>query len=356
MGLGGLKSFVGLDFGNRRLKAVEVVRFNGGFRINRFGITETPPGAVSKGVAVDPDALLPAIRDMLHEAGIQSKRVVTALGGQGAVIRELSVPEMPDAELEHALGFEAERYLTPVGGDVVVDYRVVERLPREGVIKVLVVAARKTMIDRQLAPLALAGLSAPVVECTPISMVRALASWSGTGRTATMYVDLGAEGCNVLIVDAGRLRLSRNIEIGGNALTRAIAEALRLDFAAAESFKEQRARILLDGERAPDRLVDEVHRAILPVVANLAAELRRSLDFYLARLEGRPVSKVIAAGGSAKLGNLAAFLHERLDVPVEIGNPLGACGLDARLAPELIARAAPTMAVAVGLALRGAQA
>ena len=348
------RSFVGLDLGSHGLKAAEVVRSNGGLKITRLGIVQTPTGAVSKGVAADPDALLPAIQHVLREAGIRTRRVATALGGQAVIIRELTMPDMPDAELQHAVMFEAERYLAPGAGDVVADYRLLARVPQEGTIKILLVAAEKTLIDRQLAPLALAGLSAPVVESTPISMVRALASCNSVAEPATMYVDVGAETTDVMILEGGRLRLSRNIEIGGNDLTRAIADSLRLEWPAAQSLKEQQARILLRGDQAVDDVAGQVHRAILPIVTRLATELRRSLDFYLERLGGAPVFKVIVVGGTARLGNLAAFLGEQIEVPVEIGNPLGACEIDAGLAPDFVATAAPVMAAAIGLAMRGA--
>lgn len=350
------RSFVGLDFGSHGLKAAEVVRSNGGLKITRLGIVETPTGAVSKGVAADPDALLAAIQQVMREAGIRTKRVATALGGQAVIIRELTLPEMPDAELQRAVMFEAERYLAPGAGDVVADYRLMARVPQEGTIKVLLVAAGKTLIDRQLAPLARAGLAARVVESTPIAMVRALASCNGAAERATMYVDVGAETTDVMILEGGRLRLSRNIEIGGNALTRALADSLRIDWAAAQSLKEQQARILLRRDKAPDDVAGRVHRAILPVVTNLATELRRSLDFYLERLGGAAVSKVIVVGGTARLGNLAAFLGEQIDVPVEIGNPLGGCEIDAGLPLDFVATAAPVMAAAIGLAMRGARA
>lgn len=355
MGLFGPRSFVGFDVGSHGLKAAEIVRSNGGLKITRLGIIDTPSGAVAKGVAADPEALLPAIRHVLREAGIHTKRVATALGGQAVIIREITLPDMPDAELPRAVMFEAERYLPSGTGEVVADYRVVTRVPEDETIKILLVAAGKTVIDRQLAALALAGLSAPIVESTPISMVRALAACNGALERTIMYVDIGAEGTDVLILEGGRPRLSRNIEIGGNALTYAIAESLRLDVAAAQNLKEQQARILLGGEASADGTAGQLHRAILPVLTNLAAELRRSLDFYLGRLGGPPVSKIVVVGGTARLGSLAAFLSERIEVPVEIGNPLDACQVDVGLPPEVVAAAAPMMAAAVGLALRSAQ-
>ena len=348
------RSSVGVDFGSHTLKAAEIVRSNGGFKVTRIGIIQTPPGAVSKGVAANPEALAPVIRALLEDTGIRSKRVVTALGGQSAIIRLLTIPDMPEGDLERAIAFEVDRYLPAGVREVKHNYRVLGRKPQDGgaQLEILLVVAAKELVDRHMAPLAAAGLTSAVMEVTPFSMVRAVAPRDGNGDTATVYVDIGAESSDILIAVEERLRLARNIPIGGNALTKAIAEALGLDIDAARALKEQRAQAVVEREPAGD--LRQLHEAILPVLSTITTELRRSLDFYQARLGDEPISKIVLTGGTAKLRHLAPFLSGELGVPVELGNPFGACET-AGLAPELVADVAPMMAVAVGLALRGAQ-
>lgn len=356
MGAFGPRSSVGLDLGSHTLKVAELVRAGDSVRIERVGTMPTPPGAVSKGVAVDADALAPTLRTLFQDAGIGSTRIATALGGQAAVIREVTVPAMPDADLAQAVAFEAERYLPPGAGEVRCEYRVVDRTSENGQLELLLVATEKGLIDRQLAPLAMAGLTSDLMEVTPFSMARAVSPDPGHNGHPMMYVDLGAEGTDVLIVDEGRVRLARAIPIGGDALTRAIADALGLDTFAAEMLKVERGRLVLEGEQPGESRAGEVHRAILPVVERLTAELRRSLDFYRARLHGRPLSTVVLTGGTAKLGNVAPYLGAALGLRVEMGDPFRACDVGAGVPATSRADIAPVMAVAVGLALRGARA
>lgn len=347
------RSGVGLDLGSYALKAVEVVRSNGGPRVVRMAMAQTPPGAVAEGVATDPVALAPAIRALLAEAGIRGKRVATALGGEAVIVRELKLPEMPPAELEQAVAFEAERYLPAGVKEVSRDFQVLGKIPEESQLDILLVAARKELIDQQVAPLEKSGITPTILEVTPFSMLRAVAQPDGDDR-AVVYVDLGAESSDIIIMEGSRLRLARNIALGGNALTRAVAEALSLEFSAAQTLKEQRGQMLLAGDRPDDPTVGAVYEAILPVMGSIVTEIRRSLDFYVARSRGRVITKVVLAGGTAKLRNLAPFLSEELILPVEVGNPFATCPADPSFPPEYLTDVGPMMAVAIGLALRGA--
>jgi type IV pilus assembly protein PilM len=348
----GPRASVGLDLGSHALKVAELIRSGGGYKVARLGMLPTPPGAVSKGVAVNPAVIVPAIHALLLETGIRSKRVATALGGQAVIIRAVTMPEMSEAELAQAATFEAERYVPPGTSEVRCQYRVLGRIPEDGQLEVLLVATGKELIDRHRAPLVAAGLASEMMEVTPLSAVRAVAR-DGQNDEATVYVDIGAEGSDILVLEGERVRLARNIAIGGNALTTAITEAMNLDFAPAQALKEQRAELLLDGEQPADRTVQNLHQAILPVLTRLGTELRRSLDFYLARLRGRAISRIILTGGTAKLKNLAPFLSREIGLPVEIGNPFAMCEADANFSPQYLADVAPMMAVAVGLALGG---
>ena len=352
MGLFGSRVSIGLDLGSHTLKAVEVVPAGGGFKVTRLGVAPTPTGAVADGVATTTEALGVAIRHLLTTAGIKGNRVVTALGGEAVIVRELKLPQMSDSELDQAVAYEAERYLPYGVREVSRDYQVLGKAAEEGQVEILLVAARKEIVNRQLAALQSVGLSATVLDVAPFSMLRAVGGRNGQADGTIVYVDLGAESSDIIIMENERLRLARNISTGGNAVTKAIAEALSLEFAAAQTLKEEKAQLLLEGQPPADPALAHIHDAILPVINSVFTEVRRSLDYYQTRSRGQAVTKVVLTGGSAKLKNLAPFLSEELGLPVEIGNPFANFRADA-FPPEYLNDVGPMMAVAIGLALRG---
>src|SRR5437016_8633534 len=249
MGLFGSRANIGLDLGSHTLKAVEVVSIGGGgYKVTRLGVAPTPAGAVADGVAAGAEALSAAIRSLLSTAGIRGNRVVTALGGEAVIVRELKLPQMPEAELEQAVAYEAERYLPYGVKEVSRDFQVLGKAAEEGQVEILLVAARKEVVDRQLAALHTIGLSASILDVAPSSMLRSVGRRDGQAQGTIIYVDLGAESSDIIIMEGERLRLARNISTGGTAVTKAIADALSLEVPAAQTLKEERAQLLLEGQ------------------------------------------------------------------------------------------------------------
>ncbi|MER3455821.1 MAG: hypothetical protein C4303_00990 [candidate division GAL15 bacterium] len=344
------RSLVGLDVGSHSVKAVELVRAGGRFRVAHAAVVATPPGGVVDGAAQDPKVLAPAIREAFDRARIRNRRVNTALSGRAVVVREVRLPTMPDAELAQAVRFEAERYLPAASKDAAVDFQILERV-QEGQttrLDVLFVAARRDVVDGFSLALREAGVTPEVLEVTSFALMRLFQSETQEG--AVVLADLGADSSDILVVHKGRLRLARSVPVAGNALTRAVAGRLGLEPTAAQAAKEEKAVAVANPARLTDRVCARVAEAILPVLGDILTELRRSIDFFQSRWPGEAVQKVILSGGTARLSNIAALFADELGVPVEVGDPFRVAAADG-VDPAL----GPVLATAVGLALRGAE-
>jgi type IV pilus assembly protein PilM len=168
-------------------------------------------------------------------------------------------------------------------------------------------------------------------------------------------VDLGGETTDIVITEAGQMRLTRNVNIGGDSLTKAVATRLDLEFQSAAQLKEEKGIVLLEGETMPeDRTVLAVHDAMLPILGDLATEIRRSLDYFQTRWRESRVGRVVISGGTARLANLSRFLSLELGVETIVGDPFVQCEVPERVLPAMLRQQlAPAMATAVGLAMRG---
>jgi hypothetical protein len=104
-----------------------------------------------------------------------------------------------------------------------------------------------------------------------------------------------------------------------------------------------------------DDLKQRVAEAILPVLGELSAEVRRSLDYYRSRSQGRNVDRILIGGGTAALSGFDQYLERELAIPVKVAMPFEQLTVVAKnFDPEYLRTVAPIFTVAVGLAVRDA--
>jgi len=134
-----------------------------------------------------------------------------------------------------------------------------------------------------------------------------------------------------------------------------VATRLDMEFQSAAQVKEEKGTVLLEGEPLPeDRTISALHDAMLPILGDLATEVRRSMDYFQTRWRESRVGRVVLSGGTARLANLDRFLSLELGVETVVGDPFMQCEVADRVLPsEQRKRVGPAMATAVGLALRG---
>jgi type IV pilus assembly protein PilM len=350
-------TLVGLDIGSNTVKVAEVTRAGRDFRVARAAVVPTPYGGVLEGAVANREALRDAISDAFNRAGIRNRRVNTALGGKAVVVREIQLPAMPDEELAQAVRFEAARYLPVAGENLAVDYHIIEKAKqgqRERA-EVLLVAARRDVVDGYVSTLRQARVTPEVMEVTSFALMRVFRREASDG--AILIADLGAESTEVVVVESGRLRLSRTVPVGGNMLTRAVGAALDLEPGAAQAVKEEKGVAPLGREVPDDPTTARVAEAIAPVIGDILTEVRRSVEFFQSRATGQQIRKVILVGGTARLPNLPALFADELGVPTELADvPVAMPAEQAPPGSGLSAgQAGPVIAAAVGLALRGVE-
>jgi type IV pilus assembly protein PilM len=96
--------------------------------------------------------------------------------------------------------------------------------------------------------------------------------------------------------------------MGGNAFTKAVADAFKLNFDKAEKLKRTAAM---------SKYARQIFQAMRPVFTDLASEIQRSLGFYTSSNTGVKLTKVIAMGGGTKMRGLLQYLQQTLQLPVE---------------------------------------
>lgn len=291
--------------------------------------------------AAGPEGPVEALRAVLGELGGEHRGsgTVATFPTEAASLRAIALPFADRARVEQAIPLEVEGVVPFDLDDMVLSWRPLAAEPDRT--RALVALAPKARIAARLGQLAAAGLDPRLV----VVDVDLLADLAGTGPVAV--VDLGHQRTLVAWVSDGGVAACRAITSGGEAVTRALAEAFQLDFAAAEELKhrtplpgalewsdESTAEQTHPGRNAagPTRPADALRAAWFP----LLHEVRATLIGFEDALKVE-VPEVLLCGGGALTPGMREELSALLGVPVR----LAASTADGVPAPQsALARAA----------------
>ncbi len=244
---------VGLDIGSKMIKVAEVVPAKSGVAVKAVGVAPTPTGAMENSVIVDAKLLGDAVKKLLKDSGISSKRSVSSVSGQGAlVVRVIEAPKMADSELSEHMRWEVERHVPFAANEVIMDFQPIERAddpPDAQTMEVLLAVAQQDMIDRHVEMLLAAGLTPAAIDVEPLSASRCLVELGPDpyGKKSVAIVNIGASNTDVGIFRDGLLAFPRTLPLAGDSMTRAIMQQMGVDEETAESLKLQYGEVIMDG-------------------------------------------------------------------------------------------------------------
>jgi len=343
------KSIVGLDIGSSCVKAVEVVPRGDGFELLHLGIAPLPHDAIVDGAFLNSGAIADAIREAIAKSGSKARYVAAAVSGHSVIVKKISVPAMTVEELEESIRWEAEQYIPFDVNEVNLDFEVIQHGDAERPMEVLLVAAKRDLIDDYVNLIGEAGLVPSVIDVAGFAVENAFeANYEPGPEDVVAVINIGAQVTNINVVSAGVPAFTRDVSTGGNQYTAEIQRALSIGFDEAERIKigEPSAR------ESQDVVPQEVEQAMRSVTNNLVGEIARSLDFFSATAADTRIQRVVLAGGSARVPGIDTVFRERTGLSVEILNPLHKMMPSNRFDPEFLAQVGPALGVGIGLALR----
>ena len=343
---------VGLDIGTSGVRAAQLVLGKRGTTLERFGQVALPPGAVRDGEVVDADVVAAAIRQLWAQARLTGRKVVVGVANQKVVVRQVDLPWLPVAELRTSLALQVQDHIPmPVEQAILDVHPLEERTDDNGarMLRVLLVAAARDMVNGTLEAVRKARLEPSMVDLTSFAVLRSQVSATGTlAVEAEALVDIGASVTNIVVHQGGVPRFVRILLMGGADITDAVAERLGVATDEAESLKRDRGLSLVPAQVDPH----PVNRAIESTGGALVEEVRGSLDYYLAQPGAVRIGRVVLSGGGSRLTGLSSRLAAATRLPVELAAPLSVLRVGRTgLSSDQLAVVEPVVTVPVGLAL-----
>ena len=342
------KSVVGLDVGSSAVKAVELKAVGKSYKVVAFGNEPIPPDSIVDGAIIDGGVVSDAIRRLFEQRGIKTKDVAASLSGSAVIVKKITLPLMTDAELAESIYWEAEQYIPFDIQDVNLNYQVTEAGDAEGrgTMEVLLVAAKKEKIADYTAVISQAGRVPVVIDVDAFALQNAYeANYGVQPDEVVVLLNAGASAININILTGDQAVFTRDISIGGNAYTEALQKELSLSFEQADMLKK--------GVPVAGAQFDDAQPVLRAVSDNLMLEIQKTFDFFKATAASDRIDRIILSGGGSRVDGFTGGLGERFDAPVEVFNPFKQIAFDEKkFGDRTAAEIGPTVAVAVGLALR----
>ncbi len=395
-----LSSVLGVDIGSRTIKVAEVRGQGRDVVVTALGMIDTPEGSVDHTGVFNSDAVGAALKQLIADSGVSVSQAVVSIAGQASVlVRTLEVPRMNPAELREHMQWEINRNIPFAESTVVSDFQpLASDDPNSQNMDVVMAISPQSAIDTVLGCLKKAGKQPVAIDVEPLGLARSVkVSYDDKYDQQTVcLVDVGHKTTSINIFKGGKLLMPRQVPIGGEMFTKAVADALGVSVEDAERLKKDKCEIpasaqtqtafggaatqefqpynpftdepipkapaavpSAEPEGAPDVPAaspapvpagpgdTQIYNAIAPVLDEFVAEVRRSIDYFRSR--GGDVSRIAICGGGSKLKGLAPFLELSLGVPCDVFDPLRNISVNARKATtEYVDEHRQEFAVAIG--------
>jgi type IV pilus assembly protein PilM len=338
------KQTLGLDVGSGFVKAAVVDHSGDEPRVVRLASLPLVPDAIVEGEIMDPPLVVDTIQAVIQTLGVRTRSVVTAVGGRDVIVKKIQMDRMPESDAREVIRWEAEQYVPFDMANVQLDFQILDAEAEGPKMNVLLVAAKRELIDQRVMLLSDAGLEVAVVDVDAFALFNAFEyNYPAASRGLAALVNVGNEVATVIVHQDGVPLVTRDIPFG--------AKHLREDLRRLHGFSADDAEAVVQGR---SQRTGEVEQLLYERAAELAAGIERSTAFLSVDAGiGAGIGAVHLSGGGVRMPRLQDAISDRLRVRIEAVNPFQR--LD--VAPDAMTdlpgeESAPMWMLPVGLALR----
>lgn len=339
-------NLMGLDIGSRTIKIAEIIEKKGQKTLKCFGMADLPQDAIVEGRIKEPKVVADTIRGLVSSVDAREQNVATSIAGYSVIIKKIVVNKMSEEELHENIQYEAEQYIPFDVEDVNIDFHILgdhEANPSQ--MNVMLVAAKADVINEYIDVIEMVDLNPCVVDVDVFVMESVFEQSYLQEQKSIALVDIGANKLNVNIVKDNVSAFTRDVAIGGEEITREIANQFGLPFEEAEKAKLGQAT----DKVSPQQIQDTV----ASYVSNWCSEIRRVMDFYYSTYPDESIERILLSGGACQTPGFQEQLATETSAQVEMFDPFRTLAIDEKEHDkDYLKRIAPQACICIGLASR----
>ncbi len=346
------RPLIALDIGSSSAKLIEIHGMGNKRKLRCLGLEVLPQGAVINGDLKDPDKVLKAVKKLFKSLNIKTKgrRVALSISGVGVILKRMILTPDEEMDLGEQVFEEAKQQFHHDMSDM---YFRFQEMPsaflNEEEKAFLIVAGKIDIIEQYIDLVHKLGSRVGVIDTDTFCLVNLFGQNYPIPKALVVLANIGASSTQVVLTYEGEYLYSREFFIGGNAITRKIAEDLNIDLENAESLK-------ISASGGDQVIAEKIRPSVAVINEQINSEIEQTTQFFIQH-ENIPdlseIKYVFIGGGASVSLDLAGSLSSTLKAPVQIINPFqqidtSPVGIDL----EYIMSHGTIYSVAAGLALR----
>ncbi len=341
------KTTVGLDIGSGLVKVAVVEHGRSEPELVKVAVAPLLADAIVDGEIMDPNIVADAVRAALQQAGVKvkGKTVAIAVGGRDVIIKKIQIERVKEPQARELMRWEAEQHVPFDMESVELDFQILDPDAEGLEMSVLLVAAKRELVEAKIRLLTDAGVTPAVVDVDAFALHNAFEINHPDAMSGVVaLVNIGHEVTNINILDDGVPILTRDVAVG----TRRLREDLQRD----RGLSAEESDALLQGyDRSPH--LDAVTE---PRAEEIATGVERAAAFLASSSRSTAqLRAVFTCGGGARIPGLTEALTTRMRMTVAQANPLANLKVrEGALGSLVTDDVAPLLMLPIGLALRKA--
>src|SRR5687767_16006127 len=113
---------------------------------------------------MDPQIVVETVRSLMDSSGVKPKRLVAAVGGRDVIVKKIQMDRMKEADAREVIRWEAEQHVPFDMANVELDFQILDPDAEGLQMNVLLVAAKRELVESRLSLLSEAGLDPSIID------------------------------------------------------------------------------------------------------------------------------------------------------------------------------------------------
>ena len=344
---------VGIDIGSHSIKVAEIEDTAKGMILKNFGTIGLPQDAILEGSIKEMEIVSAALGNLLQNLKIKNRNVALSISGYSVIVKKITIPRKEEKDLEESIQSEAEQYIPFDINDVNLDFQVLysgeeepEEEGKESYMDVLLVAAKKDIVEEYISLLHLTELNPAILDIDAFALQNAFEISDHEQSGCHALVHIGAQHLTINVVKDGVSIFTRDSSYGGSQITSEIQKKLNISYQEAE-------RIKLGAKPFATEQRSTIEETFSGTVTRWGQEIKRALDFVATTFTDIKVENILLTGGSSLIPGFSKYLGLETGLKIETLNPFANMEIrEKSFDTGYLNYSAPIAPIAIGLALR----